>query len=125
MLPCSALNLPYAPNHDIHWSNNASGDGNVVVARGPKPVLTGSAAAGDAGATLWQSGPLASLEQQQSPGKPGDKGKNKSGGSCKKCQVKVNKEGMLALTRGREELAVFSPAWAEAFFDIPSRGDKR
>ncbi|CBJ48983.1 hypothetical protein Esi_0115_0021 [Ectocarpus siliculosus] len=107
------------------------GDGNVVVARGPKPLLTaGAAAAGDAGATLWQSGPLPSLTQQQqrSPGKPGDNGKDKSGGgsggSCKKCQVKVTKEGTLALTRGREELAVFSPAWTEAFFDIPPRGDK-
>ncbi|CAB1102764.1 unnamed protein product [Ectocarpus sp. CCAP 1310/34] len=109
------------------------GDGNVVVARGPKPLLAAAAAAaaGDAGATLWQSGPLPSLTQQQqrSPGKPGDNGKNKSGGgsggSCKKCQVKVTKEGTLALTRGREELAVFSPAWAAAFFDIPPRGDKR
>lgn len=109
----------------------ASDDGNVVVAMGPKPLPPPAASAGTATAalagatstTLWQSGPLRS-----DPGNPGGKGTSDGGGgsdACKKCQVRVGKDGRVVLVREREELAVFSPAWAEAFFEVLPPLDKR
>eukprot|EP00752_Nemacystus_decipiens_P002928 g2723.t1 len=107
-------------------------DGNIVVATGPKPLPPGqetttAAPSGAAATTLWQSGPLRS-----GPGNPGGKGKGKGkgdgdvgGDACKKCQVRVGKDGRVVLVREREELAVFSPSWAEAFFKILPSRDQR
>lgn len=106
-------------------ARRASDDGNIVVATGPKPpspaVVSAETAAG-AGATattLWQSGPLRSDPGGKSPGGRG------GSDACKKCQVRVGKDGRVVLVREREELAAFSPLWAEAFFEVLPPIDKR
>ncbi|CAM9821004.1 unnamed protein product, partial [Hapterophycus canaliculatus] len=93
-------------------------DGNVVVAMGPKPPpLTPMMTTGiTTTTTLWESGPLRSSQ------KLAEKSRSDSGSGvkdrCKRCQVRVAKDGTMALVRGREELAVFSPPKARAFFDV-------
>lgn len=96
---------------------------------GPKPLPPPAASAGTATAaragatatTLWQSGPLRS-----GPGNPGGKGTGDGGSdACKKCQVRVGRDGRVVLVREREELAVFSPSRAEAFFEVLPPLDKR
>ncbi|CAM9698724.1 unnamed protein product, partial [Scytosiphon promiscuus] len=87
------------------------------------PRLHLAAAAGATGSFLaTTSGPLSSSSSG------GDKSNTRGGDGtkdrCKRCQVKVAKDGTMALARGREELAVFSPPRARAFFDVvPPRGD--
>lgn len=105
-----------------------SEDGNVVVATGPKPppltpmVTTGITTT----ATLWESGPLRSSQNWKNKSNGGGGGGGGDGvkDRCKRCQLKVAKDGTMALARGREELAVFSPPRARAFFDVvaPPRG---
>eukprot|EP00904_Undaria_pinnatifida_P004507 jgi/Undpi1/14057/HiC_scaffold_9.g03708.m1 len=84
-------------------------DGNVVVATGPKPPPSpplppppsntgGEKAASDTATLLWQSGPIRSLERSANP----------SDRTCKKCQLKVGRDGRVVVARGKEELAVFS-----------------
>lgn len=99
-----------------------------MVAIGPKPLPppavgaeTATAAAAATATTLWQSGPLRS-----DPKNSGGKGTGGGGGdACKKCQVRVGKDGRVVLVREREELAAFSPLWAEAFFEVLPPLDKR
>ena len=87
----------------------AAEDGNVVVATGPKPPPSpplppppsntgGEKAASDTATLLWQSGPIRSLERSANP----------SDRTCKKCQLKVGRDGRVVVARGKEELAVFS-----------------
>lgn len=101
----------------------------VATGAKPKPPPADAAEtatrAGATVTTLWQSGPLRS-----DPEKPGAKGADGGGGgggdACKKCQVRVGKDGRVVLVREREELAAFSPVWAQAFFEVsPPLLDKR
>lgn len=84
------------------WLLVAAEDGNVVIARGREP----SADSGVPATTptevgvLWESGPIRSLERSRYPFVT----------ACKMCKLHVNKDGSMAVVRGRETLAVFSPS---------------
>lgn len=88
----------------------AAGDGNVVIARGRDPSADSGVPATNVG-VLWESGPIRSLEHSRFPFVT----------ACKRCKLHVYKDGSMAVVRGREKLAVFTPSmvkYIDAIFKV-------
>lgn len=81
------------------WSFVAAEDGNVVIARGREPSADSGVPATNVG-VLWESGPIRSLKRSRYPFVT----------ACRRCKLHVYKDGSMAVVRGREKLAVFTPS---------------